>query len=199
MRRGIIYILIACVIATSLISCSNIRNEDQIKENEELTQRIELLEKLLEENNIDIPGERTEKEEIPKDKSNVIIINNENKFNEISFEVLEKTNTKGSSPFYYGRFVEFPYRITNNYDKEIKGIQGTLRIKDMFGEHILSVKWDISENPIPARGYIEVYEYGIDINKYNEEEMKIYNNSLENLIFQYEPSKVIFTDGTIID
>ena len=74
-----------------------------------------------------------------------------------------------------------------------------MHIKDMFGEEIMSLKWNVDSDPIPVNGYIEEHNFGVDVNQFMADHMKVYNTAYENLIFEYEILKVLFSDSTVIE
>jgi hypothetical protein len=115
-------------------------------------------------------------------------------FGKLAVEVYDKTNTTSD----YSEFSSLSLLITNGYEKDIRGIQGILHINDMFGESILNVRCDITEEAIPCGKAQRLTGKGIKISRYDDKEMKVYETAFENLIFFYSPSKILFTDGTSI-
>lgn len=96
----------------------------------------------------------------------------------------------------YSPRVEFAFNVLNQADKDIKGIQGTLYVKDMFGVDIMSIECDFTGTTIPVDSSINVSDLGIDINQFMDAHTKLYNEKYENLIFEYEVSSIVYTDGT---
>ena len=111
--------------------------------------------------------------------------------------VIEKTNlAKNYNQNRYSDRVEMTFRLENMTDKDIKGVQGILTISDMFGEEIMSSECDFTGNVIPAKSSIDVSGLGFDINEFLDYHVKLYNTALEDLIFSYEISNVIYADGS---
>ena len=46
---------------------------------------------------------------------------------------------------------------------------------------------------------IEVDGFGMEVNEFMDSDMQFYNTAYENLLFEYDFSKVIFTDGSTIE
>ncbi|WP_051525747.1 hypothetical protein [Butyrivibrio proteoclasticus] len=116
---------------------------------------------------------------------------------EVVVTVIEKTNlAKNYNQNRYSDRVEMTFRLENMTDKDIKGVQGILTISDMFGEEIMSSGCDFTGNVIPAKSSIDVSGLGFDINEFLDYHVKLYNTALEDLIFSYEISNVIYADGS---
>ncbi len=99
----------------------------------------------------------------------------------------------------YSPRVAFDFVLSNLSDKDIKGIQGILVISDMFGEEIIGFNCDFTGNDIPANGQITVTDLGVDINQFIAEDMKLYNELYEDLIFEYTITKIVYSDGTVAE
>lgn len=97
----------------------------------------------------------------------------------------------------YSPRVEFDFKITNNGDKTIKGIQGILTVKDLFDKDIISISCDFTGNEIYSKKYIEVNDLGIDINQFMDDHIKLYNEKFDDLNFEYKISKIVYSDGTV--
>ena len=116
------------------------------------------------------------------------------KFKDISVVVLGKNIQKGD----YSEFILFPYRVTNNSEKNIKGIEGIMHIYDMFGKSIMDIQWDITNGVIEAHNSMTVNDSGLEYNQFMDTHQKVYATAFEDLVFKYEFITVMFTDGTII-
>lgn len=198
MVRKIVIVVTVMALLTGLIGCGGSATKDLSKKNASLQSRVDLLEETLLENGISLPEDTVATTEENIVEAGTVISDNpvkSGKFSEITLEVVGKINTESN----YSEFVQLPYKVINRYNKEIKGIQGIMHIKDMFDVEIMSVGWDIASTPIPVNGYIEENGFGIEINQFMDDHMKVYNTTYENLIFEYEVTKVLFSDGTIIE
>ena len=96
----------------------------------------------------------------------------------------------------YSPRVEFVFEVYNNTSKDIKGVQGVLTIKDLFGVDIMSLGLDFTGQTIPANSSVVFDELGFDINQFVNEHVKVYSTDLEDLQFEYEVTSIVYTDGT---
>ena len=98
-----------------------------------------------------------------------------------------------------GRFmprVTFAFAVSNHTEKDIKGVQGVLTIKDLFGVDIMSVNLDFTGQTIAANGSAAFEDLGIEINQFISEDVKVYNTDFEDLNFEYQVSSIVYEDGT---
>lgn len=96
----------------------------------------------------------------------------------------------------YSPRVEFTFKVCNSTSKNIKGVQGILSIKDLFGVDIMSSSLDFTGQIIGANDSIVVSGMGIDINQFKDDHVKIYNTNFDDLKFEYEITSIIYEDGT---
>ena len=96
----------------------------------------------------------------------------------------------------YSPRVEFVFGVYNNTSKDIKGVQGTLTIKDLFGVDIMSLGLDFTGQTIPANSSVVFDDLGFDINQFMDDHVKVYSTNLEDLQFEYEVTSIVYTDGT---
>lgn len=105
---------------------------------------------------------------------------------------------KDSSNWIFANYVNFVFEITNNSDKSIKGIEGSLIINDLFGKKIIEINCDFTGNIIaPGEVYIKkglVYE----CNQFNDDDMKLFNTQYSDLSFIYNISNIVYEDGTTV-
>lgn len=122
----------------------------------------------------------------------------EDKWSPLKVQVYDKVLfPKDVNEHRFNDFVELKMNITNNYELDISGIQGVLEIQDMFGEMILNVDWDITED-ISSQETYNMTDVGIDLNPYMATHTKIRDTEFSKLIFVYKPSKIMFSDGSSI-
>ena len=74
--------------------------------------------------------------------------------------------------------------MPNITSKSIKGIQGVLTIKDLFGEKIISLNCDFTGKIIPTNDNRTYEGIGFDINQFMDDHIKVYNENFEDLIFE---------------
>lgn len=99
-----------------------------------------------------------------------------------------------------GRFSNrssFHFSITNNTNKDIKGIQGTLDIQDMFGKSIMEISCDLVGNTIKPEETIINKNLGLEINEFMNDHVKVYTTEYSDLKFIYNVNKIMFADGTL--
>jgi len=96
----------------------------------------------------------------------------------------------------YSPRVEFDFSISNNTDKPIKGVDGTLTIYDMFDQEIIVVSADFTEHIIKPTETATYEGIGIDVNQFRTEHVRLYSEDYENLSFKYDVSMIVYEDGT---
>ncbi|MCI8417573.1 MAG: hypothetical protein HFI33_08815 [Lachnospiraceae bacterium] len=97
----------------------------------------------------------------------------------------------------YSPRVNFTFQVFNNTSKNIKGVQGVLTIKDLFGVDIMSGNLDFTGETIPANYYVIFRDLGLDINKFMDEHVKVYTTDFSDLKFEYNVTSIVYTDGTM--
>jgi hypothetical protein len=90
--------------------------------------------------------------------------------------------------------VTMKFEFQNNTDKDVRGVQGTLKLFDIFGDRITEVGLSYDEG-IPA-GQQQTYEAGTDFNQFSDSDVKLKETKLENLEFEWEIDSVIYADGS---
>ena len=96
----------------------------------------------------------------------------------------------------YSPRAEFVFEVYNNTSKDIKGVQGTLTIKDLFGVDIMSLGLDFTGQTIPANSSVVFDDLGFDINQFMDDHVKVYSTDLDDLNFEYEVTSIVYSDGT---
>lgn len=96
----------------------------------------------------------------------------------------------------YSPRVEFLFKVFNKTSKDIKGVQGILTVKDLFGVDIMSSTLDFTGETIKANGSINVSGMGLDINQFMDEHVELYTTDFEDLKFEYEVTAIVYSDGT---
>ena len=117
-------------------------------------------------------------------------------------DIVVRVVEKGELPkdIYNGRYNDMctmTFEITNNTDQDVQGIEGTLKIMDLFGKEIMVSGCDFTGQTIPAKQTITDNGLIFEINQFISEHMKFYNTAFKDLKFDYTVSQVVFTDGTI--
>ena len=187
------WILLPSLTLMLLSGCTQAASADLEKRISELEGRVEELENVLTVSaTVQEEGDATAEAPVPTTATTPEPT--ENPFQDISLQVTGKNIVQQS----YSEFIELPYQIVNNSSKTIRGIEGIMHIKDMFGKTILDVQWDYTDESIPAGESVTITGTGLDYNQFMTEHMKIYSTPYENLVFEYEIQTVLFDDGTTL-
>lgn len=113
--------------------------------------------------------------------------------------VVEKTVTPmDSSNWIFNNYVNNVFDITNNSDKAIKGIEGTLIVNDLFDKEIVKMGCDFTGQIIQPGATCRKTDLVYKCNEYSSNDMKYYNTDFSDLKFSYEISKIVYEDGTVI-
>lgn len=114
---------------------------------------------------------------------------------EVIVTVTEKESIpKDTSKWIFSDYVRLTVEIQNLTNRSIKGIQGVLIVKDMFGEEFLRSQCDLADNEIPAKGTITVTELYLDINQFFKNQIKLFETDYDNLQFDYDVTNIVFTN-----
>lgn len=114
---------------------------------------------------------------------------------EVIINVTEKEDIhKDTSKWIFSDYVRLTVEVENISNNSIKGVQGVLHIKDMFGEEFMKTSCDLTDKEIPANKIIEFTELYLDINQFFSEQVKFFNTDFDDLIFEYEVTNIIFTN-----
>lgn len=187
------WILLLSLTLMLLSGCTQSASTDLEKRISELEGRVEELENVLTVSaTVQEEGDATAEAPVPTTATTPEPT--ENPFQDISLQATGKNIVQQS----YSEFIELPYQIVNNSSKTIRGIEGIMHIKDMFGKTILDVQWDYTDESIPAGESVTITGTGLDYNQFMTEHMKIYSTPYENLVFEYEIQTVLFDDGTTL-
>lgn len=114
--------------------------------------------------------------------------------------VVVKVVNKKNIPedIYNGRYsprVQLTIEVTNNSDKDIKGVSGVLRIKDLFGKDILASTCDFTGQIIKVGRTATYSDLGMDINEFMDDHVKFYNEDYSDLIFEYTVDTIVYNNG----
>lgn len=108
------------------------------------------------------------------------------------------TIPKNTSRWIFSNYVTFVFELTNNSDKPIKGVQGVLHINDLFGTSIMDVGCDFTGHTIQPNETYTNKDLSYDVNEFRDTDMKLYNEDYSDLNFEYEPTTIVFADGTSV-
>ena len=85
--------------------------------------------------------------------------------------------------------------VYNNTDKDIRGIEGDLVIRDLFGEELLVYECDITGTFSANKKSLHSLA-GLRVNEFSYGERQVFSEEYEDLEFQYVIKSVLFWDGT---
>ena len=109
-------------------------------------------------------------------------------------EVIVTVTEKDTSKWIFSDYVRLTVEIQNLTNKSIKGIQGVLIVKDMFGEEFLRCQCDLTDNEIPAKGTVTVTELYLDVNQFFKNHIELFETDYDNLQFDYDVTNIVFTN-----
>lgn len=197
MKKNIMILLIFMLVIMNITACKS-------GDTDELQKKVDSLEATVTSLQTDLDTVTKERDQLNADYANA-----QQKLEELTKEkeiqegdatvvVVDKINipqdiNKGT----FSNRVEFNFSLTNNTDKDIKGIQGDLAIQDLFGESIMDISCDFVGNTIKPKETIINKDLGFDVNEFIDYHSKVYTTDFEDLKFEYTIKKIIFTDGTV--
>ncbi len=192
------YMVLCGVISIFVVGCSN-SNELQLQ-NESFAAQIEILES--EKESLSSYSESLSAElESEKKKANSLqqLIDDMKKetvvqASDVSVVVTDKRAEVGT----YGQlYCPLIFDVTNNTDKDIQGVKGTLKINDLFDVEILSIGCDFTGQIIPVGQTVTIDNLSYDANQFINTDMKFYNTAYNDLKFEYVISQIVFADGSV--
>lgn len=113
----------------------------------------------------------------------------------VSVTLINKKNTEQE---YGQKFISLDIAYQNKSEKEIAGIKGVLKINDIFGDTIKNYSWSYDDG-VPANQTITDKNMGVEINRFSDEDSKLWNTDYEKLKSKFEVSTIIFKDGSKVD
>jgi hypothetical protein len=112
----------------------------------------------------------------------------------VSIEIASKEfqTASASDPKEY---VVIVYRLMNNTNKTIKGLDADVQINDESGNEIKKVKIMEAEQMVPGadKQYKALYSY----NAFSDKDVKLKSIDLKNIKFDSKVLTIIYEDGTI--
>ena len=115
----------------------------------------------------------------------------------VTVKVTDKQNLEEN--YREGRYsprVQFVFDVFNHTEKDIKGVQGVLTIKDLFGVDIMTGDLDFTGQTIASNSNSIFEGMGIDINEFMDTHVKVYNTDFDDLQFEYKVTSIVYSDGT---
>ena len=99
--------------------------------------------------------------------------------------------------FYAGRInpnIQFIFSVENHTDKDIRGIQGTVTVSDLFGTVIDRFGCDFTGTTIKAGETMEISDRYLEVPSYEDTKVKILNEDYEDLKFEYEVRDIVYAE-----
>ena len=91
------------------------------------------------------------------------------------------------------------FKVINNTDKPIAGVQLKIKVKSQFGDVLRNLKCDI-DSDIPAHGYVIFNDSKTrfwSTNQFNAQQCKALDTPAEKLRFDFIVAKIVYSDGTL--
>ncbi len=104
---------------------------------------------------------------------------------------------KSFEEYDYHEFITYKFVIQNKSEKTIRAIKGGITFANIFDEEIriLKLVYDQSIKP----GNRVVYDATTDFNQFNDEDRELRSKALKDLKVIWEPEKVIFEGGSLLE
>jgi len=112
----------------------------------------------------------------------------------LSAVVVSKKSGEGE---YSRKYVGIEMAFENKTDKDIQGVKGRLKIADIFGDLIRNTSFSY-DGGIAARK-TAIYKGSLDINRFDDKDLKLYNTDFEKMKTSFEIITIIYKDGTKVE
>ncbi len=112
----------------------------------------------------------------------------------LSAVVVSKRSVEGE---YSQKYVGIEMAFENKTDKDIQGVKGKLKIADIFGDLIKNTSFSY-DGGIAAKK-TAIYKGSLDINRFDDKDLKLYNTDFEKLKTSFEIITIIYKDGTKVE
>lgn len=197
MRRIVIITIAAMAVVTG---CTN--NNDILLENESLSAQVESLSNDNTNLSVELEKLKNEKDAIDKRlksiEESIAAVDAERKIQkeDVTVTLVQKESVlKDANKWIFSNYCPLKFEVTNNTDKEIQGVQGNIKLMDLFGSEIMTVGCDFLGELIPANQTV-TYDLQYEVNEFIAEDMKLFNTGYTDLKTEYTIKKIVFTDGS---
>jgi hypothetical protein len=96
------------------------------------------------------------------------------------------------------KFVSLEIAYANKADKDIRAVNGVLKLTDIYGNTVIDIDRSIDRG-IPARQTVVDHDAGVFINPLMEPQVNLWNTDFDKLKFTFEVSDITFKDGKSIN
>lgn len=93
--------------------------------------------------------------------------------------------------------VQLTLTAENLSDQRIRAFEGGIEVEDLLGNSIMDLKL-VSQDPIGPHQVRELTKYW-EINQFENNEVRFETETFENLRFEWDPMKIVFADGRILE
>ena len=99
----------------------------------------------------------------------------------------------------YEDYTVFEYAIQNKSPKEIKAAKINFKVFNQLGDQIgKGYNMDFTDNRIAGNGTYKS-DVAFSYNQFSNDDSKIASAKLEDLIFDFDVQKIVYSDGTILE
>lgn len=114
---------------------------------------------------------------------------------EVSIMCIDKKNIKANySAGRFSAYSQFTFVVENKTEKTIKGVQGVVTVSDLFGRQIKRFNCDFTGQKIPAGESVTFTDKYLEINEFDNEDVKIYNEEYADLQFSYKVTDIVYDE-----
>jgi hypothetical protein len=97
----------------------------------------------------------------------------------------------------YSAEVELTAVGENRSDRPVRAYQGTLVVQDLLGNQIIRLAVQ-SQTPLGSH-HTQQFSQFYEINKFDNKDMNFAAEQFDNMVFKWEPEKIVFADGTNVE
>lgn len=114
----------------------------------------------------------------------------------VSLEIVNKSFSEAdfASSGSFQDKIRFDLKFTNQTDRDIRGVEGTVTFYDIFDNEIKPMQ--VSYDEVIPSGQSRTWKGGIDYNQFIDADTKLKNTKLENLKYKWSIETILYADGT---
>lgn len=95
------------------------------------------------------------------------------------------------------KFVALELQYANKTDKEIRGVQGVMKIENTYGEPVIDINWTFNRG-IASKQTVVEHKAGIAVSQSSDSQIELWNTDFDKLKFTFEVKSITFKDGTSV-
>jgi hypothetical protein len=113
--------------------------------------------------------------------------------------ILAKVTKKGYEEGRYGieKYLSFTFSGENKTEKPVKAFRLAVIVSDVFDQELGKFSWEYEKDLAPGKSVEETIYY--EYNRYKDGYPKMKSSAIKDLKFEWQPLKVIFTDGSSME